>query len=126
MCHIVLLMPIFGLAVFWLWPLSIALPIYLVIFTLSFILYLALLKAMHQPVKTGRQGLIGEVGKIIDVKNHVGHIFVHGEIWKAEILHNLKKGDKAKVIGLNGLTLQVQNTRLESSSDIKHRHCPVY
>jgi membrane-bound ClpP family serine protease len=125
MCHIVLLMPIFGLAVFWLWPLSIALPIYLVIFTLSFIFYLVLLKAMHQPVKTGRQGLVGEIGKIIDVRNHMGHIFVHGEIWKAELKGSLKKGDKAKVIGFNGLTLQVQNARLESSLYIKHRHCPI-
>ena len=108
MCHLVLLIPVFGLAVFWIWPLSVALPVYLVIFTLSAMVYFALLKAMRQPVKTGLQGLMGEIGEITDIKDHKGHIDVHGEIWEAEIIGNLKKGDRAKVTGVNGLTLQVQ------------------
>jgi membrane-bound ClpP family serine protease len=117
MCHLVLLIPIFGLAVFWIWPLSVALPVYLVIFTLSAMVYYALLKAMRQPVKTGLQGLIGEIGKVTDIKDHKGHIDVHGEIWEVESTSKLKKGDLAKVTGVNGLTLQVQKQSREVKQD---------
>ena len=36
MCHLVLLMPLIGLTVFWVSPINIATPIYLVILVLSF------------------------------------------------------------------------------------------
>jgi membrane-bound serine protease (ClpP class) len=108
MYHIVLLMPILGLVVFLIWPFYMALPVYLVIFTLSAILYVKLLKAMRKPVKTGLQTLMGEIGEITYIKDHKGFIDVHGETWEAESLDDLKKGDMAKVIGVNGLTLHVQ------------------
>lgn len=108
MYHLVLIMPVLGLVVFWIWPLYVALPVYLVILTLSAMVYFALLKAMRLPIKTGLQGLMDEIGEITDIKDHKGHIDVHGEIWEAESIGNLKKGDMAKVTGVNGLTLQVQ------------------
>ena len=114
MYHIILFMPILGLAVFWMWPLSVALPIYMAILALSFTMYFVLLKAMHRPITTGQQGLIGEIGEIIDVHNHVGHVLLHGEIWKANIKGDYKKGDAAKVIGLKGLILQMDDVNRES------------
>lgn len=123
MCHLVLLMPLFGLIVFWIWPLSVALPVYLVILALSGLIYFVILKAMHQPVKTGRQGLIGEIGEISDNKNNKGHISVHGEIWEADIGSNLHKGDQAVVTGVNGLRLQVQKVNLKDRFWLNQGHC---
>jgi membrane-bound ClpP family serine protease len=123
MCHLVLLMPLFGVIVFWIWPLSVALPVYLVILALSGLIYFVIMKAMHQPVKTGRQGLIGEVGEISDSKNHRGHVSVHGEIWEADISSNLHRGDQAVVTGVNGLRLEVQKANLKDNFGFNHGHC---
>lgn len=110
MCHLILLLPLFGLAVFWIWPLPAALPVYLVLLTVSAFVYIALLKAMQQPVTTKREGLIGETGKVTDIKNHEGHLMVHGEIWAFGASDNLKAGDPAIITGLRGLKLNVKGT----------------
>jgi membrane-bound ClpP family serine protease len=125
MCHLILFMPVFGLPVFWIWPLSVALPIYLLILTVSALIYLVLLKAMHQPVTTGRQGLVGEIAEITDVKNHKGHVTVHGEIWAADIAGNLGRGKEGIVTGLNGLRLQVQKADLGKNQNLTNGHCPL-
>jgi membrane protein implicated in regulation of membrane protease activity len=123
MCHLVLLLPIFGLIVFWIWPLSISLPVYLVILMLSGLIYFALLKAMHKPVVTGREGLIGESVDVIDMLNHNGHVRYEGEIWEAYSNDSLIKGDKAIILEINGLKLKIgKEHALSHSAEIK-KHC---
>lgn len=125
MCHIVLLMPVFGLAVFWLWPLSVALPVYTVIAVLSGFIYFALLRAMHQPVRTGKEGLIGEVVETTAKLNPEGEVRVHGEIWKAVSPDKMKKGDMAKVIDIDGMTLKVRRLSPGVSELKEGHHCSI-
>jgi len=113
MCHVVLMMPVLGLGVFWIWPLSVALPIYLVIFLLSGLVYSALLRASNHPVKTGREGLMQESAEVIEPVNPKGRIRVHGELWQAISSEDLRTGDRVKVVGVNGLTLRVQKMQDE-------------
>jgi membrane-bound serine protease (ClpP class) len=123
MCHVILLMPFIGLVVFWIWPLSTALPVYLVILSLSGIIYFALLKAMHKPVVTGREGLIGESVDIIDMSNHNGHVRYEGEIWEAYSEDSLYKGDKAIILEVNGLKLKIgKEHKLTTEANIRD-HC---
>jgi membrane protein implicated in regulation of membrane protease activity len=107
MCHLVLLMPLIGLVVFWIWPLSIALPVYGVIVSFSGVLYYLLFKAMRRPVTTGTEGLIGKPAVVIDMSNHTGHVRVEGAIWRAQSDDELKAGETAKVLKVDRLTLQV-------------------
>jgi membrane protein implicated in regulation of membrane protease activity len=108
MCHLILLMPIAGLVVFWLFPLPIAAPIYAVILAASLILYRAAMKAMRCPVKTGKQGMIGEVGTVISSSNGECLIRVHGELWRATCTRPLHKSESVRVVAVTGLSLQVQ------------------
>lgn len=110
MCHLILLMPVLGILVFWIWPISISLPVYLIILSISLLVYFSLLRAMHKPVTTGQEGLMNEVGQLTDIINHKGHVTIHGEIWNAETNLNLKKGDIVRVTDVKGLTLTVQKT----------------
>ncbi len=125
MCHIVLLMPVFGLSVFWLWPLSVALPVYLGIAVLSGFIYFALLRAMHQPVKTGKEGLIGEIFETTGKLNPEGEVLVHGEIWKAVSSEKLKKGQMAEIVGIEGMILKVRRLSSNINKVERGQHSPV-
>jgi membrane-bound serine protease (ClpP class) len=56
---------------------------------------------------TGAQGLIGEVGEIKEWSGTEGKIFVHGSIWAASSDSAFTPGDKAEVIGVEGLVLKI-------------------
>ncbi len=123
MCHIILLMPVIGLIVFWIWPLSTALPVYLVILSLSGLVYFALMRAMHRPVVTGKEGLMGKSVDVIDMSGHNGHVRFQGEIWQAFSEDSLHEGNKASVIGMDGLTLRIgKEHSLRERMEIKG-HC---
>ena len=108
MVHFILLLPIAGLALFWVWPISTALPVYVVLLAVSAWLYYVTLKAMHRPTQTGLEALIGKPAIVIAMNGHQGQVSVEGEIWEATSDDALRKGDSARVTRIAGLTLQVQ------------------
>ena len=57
---------------------------------------------------TGPLGLIGEIGEVKEWRGKEGKIFVHGSIWTATSDAPLAPGDKAKVIGVEGLELRIE------------------
>ena len=107
MCHLILLLPIIGLVVFWIWPLSVALPVYIAILVISGTMYWMILKSMRRPVTTGTRGMIGKSVEVIDMSNHVGHVRAGGAIWNAESSDSLRAGDKATILGVDDLTLRI-------------------
>jgi hypothetical protein len=64
MCHLVLLLPLFGLTVFWLWPPAVAIPVYLIVLVVSAGAYYLTSAAMRLPVTAGREALVDARGKI--------------------------------------------------------------
>jgi membrane-bound serine protease (ClpP class) len=64
-----------------------------------------LLKDFRKKTVTGKEGLTGEVGTITDWENGAGHIFIHGELWRAKSSFNFNKNDSAKVISVQGMIL---------------------
>lgn len=65
MCHILLMMPELGLPIFWLWPISVAAPIYAIILLLSVWLYILTIRVMKFPVRTGRESMLQMSGEVI-------------------------------------------------------------
>ncbi len=67
------------------------------------------IKAQKKRKLTGAEAMMGEEGEAIsDFRRGKGKVFVHGEIWNALSDENIKKGDRIKVIGLQGLRLKVK------------------
>lgn len=60
-CHVLLIMPLLGLGLFALLPWPVALPSYLVLVAVSLALYVKVIQAMRQPVRTGREAMLGAV-----------------------------------------------------------------
>ena len=66
------------------------------------------LKAQRRKPTTGMKGIVGEVGVARTSISGTGKIFVHGEIWNATSQEVIKKGERVKVVGIEGLTLEVK------------------
>ncbi|MBS1213006.1 MAG: putative rane-bound ClpP-class protease associated with aq [Proteobacteria bacterium] len=82
-------------------------------FTLSsvafFVLALGMIvKSRNRPVVSGREEMIGSVGVALEDFDAAGQIRVHGEIWSARTVAPMRKGQQARVSGMDGLTLLVE------------------
>jgi membrane protein implicated in regulation of membrane protease activity len=111
-CHLILLLPIFGLGVFWLWPLSVAVPIYLAILLVSGALYYVAMRAMQRAVQTGAEGMAHKTGEIVEAHRRRGRLKVEGEIWNAVSTGTLRPGQEVEILGVTDrLTLRVREPR---------------
>jgi len=109
MCHVLLLLPFLALPVFWLWPASIALPVYGVAALVSGLLYWYLLKSARMPKLNGAEAMLGARGRVVDRQERGVALFLHGELWQADADGEaLAVGDEAVVVGIKGLRLQVR------------------
>jgi membrane-bound serine protease (ClpP class) len=92
--------------------LAVSIPIGLItIFLMSIAL-----KARHNKIVTGEQGMVGEVGVAQTALSPRGKIFVHGEIWDAVSSVPVNAGDAVVVRKLDGLQLQVEPVPAIASS----------
>ncbi len=108
MCHLILLLPVLGLTVFWVAPLSVAGPVYAIVFLLSVWLYWLIVRSMRQPVETGMEHLRRETGEVVDTRGRILTVRVQNELWRAKSSEALERGERVKVVGVEGLTLRVE------------------
>ena len=73
----------------------------------------AVYKVHRMKPTTGRLGIIGEKGEVLEALKPTGQVKIHGEIWKAisEDSKKIKKGEKVMVTSIEGLTLHVKKTK---------------
>ncbi len=97
---------------------AVSLPL---IFALSFItagffLFIigAAIKARERPVVSGQEELLHASGEVLDDFEGRGRIRIHGEIWLAESATPLRRGDRVKVLAVDGLVLKVQPLNQEA------------
>ncbi len=78
------------------------------------------LSSRHRGVVSGAEQLIGAVGEVTeDFSDHQGRVFVHSESWRGRSAQPLRRGQKARVRAIDGLTLElepVETTSLEAGS----------
>ena len=111
MCHLVLLMPVIALPVFWLMPLNLAAPLYAVIALVSGLLYWLITRSMMKPIATGAESLVGvsaEVVSRLSPNNYSKYLVRAGrELWTAHSDNSLQPGDKVNVTSVDGIRLVV-------------------
>jgi membrane-bound serine protease (ClpP class) len=76
------------------------------------------LKARRRPIVSGRESLVGESGEVLQVSDGEVWAEVLGERWKVASSRPLAPGQRIRVLGLRGLTLEVQ---ADTQSDAKER-----
>jgi membrane-bound serine protease (ClpP class) len=72
----------------------------------AFLMSIAL-RARHNKVVTGMQGLVGEIGMAQTPLSPQGKVFVHGELWDAIASANIPSGQTVVVRQVDGLQLRV-------------------
>jgi len=81
-------------------------------FALIFILLLiALLKSLKQKVTTGDAGMIGLIGLSVNEIHKSGRVKVRGEYWSAQSSSLIAEGRPVRVVGIENLTLMVEEVR---------------
>lgn len=112
MCHLVLLMPVIALPIFWLMPLNFAVPIYVFIALASGLLYWLITRSIMKPVATGAESLIGtgaEVVSRLSPGNPTRYLVrAGGELWTACCPSVLQPGETVNITDVNGICLVVE------------------
>jgi membrane-bound serine protease (ClpP class) len=76
--------------------------------TFSLIIIPLVLRARRRRVVSGREELAGARGRVTDWHRGQGHVFVHGERWRAVSPAALDPGGAVRVTAVEGLTLTVE------------------
>ena len=109
MCHFLLFLPVVALPVFWLLPLSIALPVYALALAIALWVYVLAISTGRRPAMTGAEGMIGESGRVVRVEGRSATLQIHGELWSADAEGEaLTVGESALVVGIKGLRLRAR------------------
>jgi membrane-bound serine protease (ClpP class) len=66
-------------------------------------------KAQRNKVVTGKEGMAGAIGEVIDMLTPTGTIKVYGEIWNAEsVSGSIGKGEKVRVVEMKNMKVFVE------------------
>lgn len=108
MCHVVLLLPILALPVFWIWPLSVAGPLYGLAVAVALAVYRLAMQAMRMPRLNGADAMVGRTGRVVQVSARGVTLQLNGEYWGADADGaEFHVGDDAFVTGIDRLRLKV-------------------
>jgi membrane-bound serine protease (ClpP class) len=62
--------------------------------------------ARRRPIVSGREYLIGAIGVMLDEGD--GYVRIQGETWKVRARRALRAGERVRVVGIDGLVLEVE------------------
>jgi membrane-bound ClpP family serine protease len=114
---IIMLSPVFALALFLFLPFYTALPIYIPIFIFGVIVNYKMMRSIKLPVWGGLEEMMGQEAIVIDDIDPEGKVRFRDEIWAATAKgEKLEQGEKARIVGSRGLVLVVANTEEKSNS----------
>jgi len=97
-----------AIPLFWLVPLSIAVPAYAAVLILSGGIYFLAIRAMHRPVQIGVEALLHSRGEVLAKEGKLFRVRVNSEVWNAESKETLRSGDRVEVLAIDGLRLRVR------------------
>ncbi|NHN39493.1 nodulation protein NfeD [Pseudomaricurvus alcaniphilus] len=83
--------------------------------TAAFVLVAARLaiSSLRRPVVSGAEEMLGSIGVATEDFSGEGHVHIHGETWRALARQPVARGANVKVVGLEGLILEVEPTTEE-------------
>jgi len=95
------------------WPLIAAVAAVSAAFFIG-VVFIAL-KARQRRVVSGQEEMIGAIGETLENFKGEGRIRVHSEEWQARSGTALKRGQKVKVVAMEGLVLTVEPYNAEGN-----------
>lgn len=108
MCHLLWLLPVLGLPLFWIFDFDTALPLYLGVLTLTGVMLYLTIQSIRQAPQSGSEGMRGEIVEVIEASGSRGRVRHHNTLWYVAAREPLKVGEKVCIIGNKGLCLIVE------------------
>jgi membrane-bound serine protease (ClpP class) len=65
-------------------------------------------RSRQRPVATGQEEMVGSRARVIEWHGGAGRVRIHGETWHARGPAPLQPGQEVRVVGIDGLTLEVE------------------
>jgi len=88
------------------WPLIVAVAALSAAFFIG--VAMMALKARRRQIVSGREEMVGATGAVLEDFSDIGRVRVHSEEWQARCRIPLKRGQRIKVVGIDGLMLTVE------------------
>ena len=108
MCHVILLLPIIALPLFWFLSWEEALILYTTICLLAAVCYWLLWGDMRRPAATGIEGMMGGTGTIFRCGEGETKVYYRGEIWDAVCKDAMSLGERVEIVGLDRMKIIVR------------------
>lgn len=89
-------------------PLAFILPTSITIGLVMGLVTLLVVLAHRAPVRTGVEGLVGEIGDAVTAIGSTGKVFVHGEYWDATSPEPIERGRKVRIKMVKQMGLEVE------------------
>lgn len=116
-CHLLLLLPVVGLGLFFVLPWPAALGVNAVLAAVALGIAIPAMRALRQPVVTGREALVGQVVVVVSDIEWEGLVRHGGELWTATANGiRIPKGTRVRIRGVEGVKLTVVPTEGERGS----------
>jgi membrane-bound serine protease (ClpP class) len=88
------------------------LPVIITFVVLSAALFIGMIgfavKNRHQPVVSGAEEMVGAYGEALEDFDRRGRVRVHSESWTAQSERPVRKGQRVRVVAIDGLTLTIE------------------
>ena len=108
MCHVVFLLPLLAIAVFFFLPPSqaafVSVPLFLIFFWLAWVMW----KDFRRPVTTGIEGMVGGKAQVVSRTKDGAKVLLRGELWDAVSGDELSVGEIVQVTGWERMKLVVR------------------
>jgi membrane-bound serine protease (ClpP class) len=88
-------------------PWAVIVPVVVISALLMFVVLRMAIQARQRPVVSGRDELIGRCGEVLEGHEREGWASVRGENWRVRSAVPLARGQKVRVVGIEGLLLEV-------------------
>jgi membrane-bound ClpP family serine protease len=90
-------------------PLPITIVVALLVGAFVFLIHIAVIPSFHLKQVTGREGMIGLHGKVVQPLTPTGVVRFKGEYWNAiSVGDNVEVDENVEIVALEGLTLKVK------------------
>lgn len=109
LCHLLFVMPLLGLGLFYILPFWTALPVYGLSLGISALAFYLILRDTGIPAKNGPESLLGLEGVVVR-GGEEPVMRCRNELWRASSPTPLVKGTRVRIVGVEDMRVMVEAT----------------
>lgn len=122
MCHVLWLLPILGLPLFWVLDFGVALPLYLGLLGITAGATMLAVGVMRKPASSGIEAMHGSTAEAVEDLRPRGKVQYRHQLWYASASTPVTKGETVRIVGNRGLCLLVEKVPLEQDTAVRAEH----